>query len=428
MAARGPPTASIRDSRRRVCRPIERASMFFSPRSIAALLLLATASCKTAELRHVEACVAPLDFVAWICADAARAEFPGADPLPYHAMAPATLRGDGSWVVRYERRADGRWAARAEGRVLAAPPECDGALPDRADYTRAEGNRGWRGASDHFELIVQQTADGPVVRCESNSVAGGSARRHVEAAAKFANQIAGQDIEAPQPCCAQHAPWRAQSRLRLAHRLREEGDMVAARSQLARAWADAPRRQELGLAIAMLDRELGQDELAAASLAAVAHANQDSFARAEADGAARTSRARMRNAEGDSLRLSASARIDEGDLTGAGALLLAARSTAPDPIADLALRHRLQTEQRDLRGTLGTALLLREYGAGSDGDRLLATALRQTGQLSLAHRADSRAMLAQSSQPTRLASATARDLIALALRSSVISEPAAPPR
>lgn len=402
--------------------------MFFSPRSIAALLLLATASCNTAELRHVEACGAPIDFVAWICADAARAEFPGADPLPYHAMAPATLREDGSWVVRYERRGDGRWAARADGRVLAAAPDGDGSLPVRADYARADGNRGWRGASDHFELIVEDTAEGPVVRCESGSEAGDAARRHVEAAANFAREIADDDVEAPQPCCAQHAPWRAQSRLRLAHRLREDGDMVAARSVLARAWADAPRRPELGLAIAMLDRALGQDELAAASLAAAAHANPDAFARTEADGAARTSRARMRNPEGDSLRLSASAQIDEGDLSAAGALLLAARSTAPDPIADLALRHRLQTEQRDLRGTLGTALLLREYGAGSDGDRLLATALRQTGQLSLAHRADSRAMLAKPSQTPRSTSPTARDLLALALRSSAIAEAAAPPR
>ena len=132
--------------------------------------------------------------------------------------------------------------------------------------------------------------------------------------------------------------------------------------------------------------------------------------------------------EGESLRLAAAAHIDDGKLTAAWALLLAARSAAPDPIADLALRHRMQTEQRDQRGALGTALLLREYGAGADGDRLLAAALRQTDQLSLARRADTRAAFIAQVLPTRRASPTARDLLAGALRSCEAAASAAPPR
>ena len=400
--------------------------MFFSPRSIAALLLLATASCKTAELRHVEACVAPLDFVAWICADAARAEFPGADPLPYHSMAPMTLREDGSWAVRYELRRDGRWAARSEGRLLVDAPADDGSLPVRADYERSEGIRGWRACDEEFELTVRQGARGIEVQCQGGE-GSESARRHVEAAAAFARQLADTHQSEPIPCCAQHAPWRAQSHLRLAAQLHLRGDWVAARSALARARADAPDRHALALAIAMMDRQLGQDELAARSLAAVAHATPDPWVRAAADEAGRASRSRVEGPEGDTLRLAAAASLDQGNLTSAGALLLAARTAAPDPIADLALRHRLQSQRHDQRGALGTALLLREYGATMEGDRLLASALRETGQATLARRAQSRADLAPLATTTRARPVITSKLLAEALRANE-SLPAAPAR
>lgn len=402
--------------------------MLFSPRTTAALLLLAAAACKTAESRSLESNRAPLDFVAWICADAARSEFTGADPLPYHAMAPATRREDGAWVVRYERRGDGRWAARAEGRILVEAPADDGALPQRADYAQNDGMRGWRGADGQFELWILDGPDGAEVHCASDSPDAEAALRHVAAALAFAAQLADDDVDEPQPCCATHAPWRAQTRIRLAARLRSRGELVAARSALSQARADAPRRQTLLVAIAMLDRALGQDELAAGSLAAAAHASQDTFTRTATDSAARASVARMRTQEGDSLRLAAKKGLDDGDLASAEALLLAARAAAPDPIADLALRHRLQSEQHDLRGALGTALLLREYGATSEGDLLLASALRQTGQAALARRALTRADLAARDLPRGRASATALGLLAEALRGIGATQTAAPPR
>ena len=97
--------------------------MFFSPRTNAALAVaLAAASCRTAPLRPIEASGPPAAFVAWLCADVARTEFTGSDPLPYHGMAPVTRCEDGSFEIRYEQRDDGRWSPRAESARLRRCP------------------------------------------------------------------------------------------------------------------------------------------------------------------------------------------------------------------------------------------------------------------------------------------------------------------
>src|SRR5262249_53224955 len=69
--------------------------------------------------------------------------------------------------------------------------------------------------------------------------------------------------------------------------------------------------------------------------------------------------------------------------------------TAADPIADLRLRHRLQRARDDRFGSLGTALLLREYGGEPGVDRLLAEDYAQVGHWQLARRTAAHLLVGQ---------------------------------
>jgi len=404
------------------------ASMFFSPPTNAALAVaLLGASCSTSPKSHAEA-AAPHAFVAWICADAARAEFAGADPLPYHGMAPATRHEDGSFEVRYEQRADGRWAPRAAGRVLATLP-ADVSLPATNDYATTTGLDGWRAPEHAFVVHIGAGPRGAQLHCEAEGPVAEAAARHVLASARFAQQLADARCEEPEPCCAGHAPWRAHARLRTALRAQQEGDLIAARAALSRARADAPQSQRIEQAIAMLDVAIGQDELAAASLAAASRNADDPSLRATMHRESRSALRRHETNDGDALRAEALARAAGGEIARAKALALAARAKQPDPVTDLLLRHRLQNAERDVRGAIGTALLLREYGAGWEADRLLAAALEESGQSHLAERATTRVSVAMRAQRAAdLRSATARALIAEAMQKLDAASPATPPR
>lgn len=402
--------------------------MFFSPRTNAALVLaLACAGCRTTHRSHADAS-APHAFVAWICADAARSEFAGSDPLPYHGMAPATRHRDGSFEVRYEQRADGRWAPRAEGRVLASLPD-DASLPATHDYEEASGLRGWRNPERAFVVRVEAGPRGAEVRCEAEGPEAEAAERHVLAAARFAQQLADERCDEPQPCCADHAPFTAHARMRTAMKARQGGDLIAARSAMSRALAEAPRSQPIEVAIAMLDVAIGQDELAATSLQTASRSVADPMLRASMRRQAASAQRRHLTKDGEALRTEAFARVLEGDVAQAKALALAARATEPDPVADLLLRHRLQSAELDARGAIGTALLLREYGAGWEADRLLAAALEDSGQSGLAARAAARTEVAMNQRrEAALRSATARALLAEAMKQIDAPAVAAPPR
>lgn len=402
--------------------------MFFSPRTNAALALaLACAACGTPQRSHADA-AAPHAFVAWICADAARAEFAGSDPLPYHGMAPATRHRDGSFEVRYEQRADGRWAPRADGRVLATLPD-DASLPTTHDYEQATGLRGWRQPERAFVVHVEAGTRGTVVHCEAEGTDAEAAQRHVLAAARFAQQLTDTDCDEPQPCCADHAPFAAHTHMRVAARERDAGNLIAARAALSRARTAAPQSRAIELAVAMLDVAIGQDELAAARLTAAGHATRDPLLRAATHREAHSAKRRNETNDGDALRAEALARALAGETARAKALAHAARAKEPDPVTDLLLRHRLQAAEHDARGAIGTALLLREYGAGWEADRMLAAALAESGQTSLAGRASERAAAAlrdDRSNATR--SAVARTLLAEAMKQIDAAAVAAPPR
>jgi hypothetical protein len=363
--------------------------MFFSPRTNAALAVaLAAASCRTAPLRPIEASGPPAAFVAWLCADVARTEFVGSDPLPYHGMAPVTRCDDGSFEIRYEQREDGRWSPRANGRIGVTAP-LDGELPATAAYASADGMQGAGSFATSFVIRVESTPQGVAVHCDNATRSARPTAQHIHDAIAFATSIANEDAD-PKPCCTAHAPWRAQAHLRVAMRHHQELDLVAARSAMSRAFADAPMRSELNATIAHLDLQLGQDELARTHLAVASRFERDPLARAQDDADANLAFQRMRDSDGDAMRARAADRLANGDVATARALALAASAEDPDPIADLALRHRLQGLDKDLRGSLGTALLLREYGAGNVGDRLLANALAATGHQHLAERAEMR--------------------------------------
>lgn len=363
--------------------------MFFSPRTNATLAVaLAAASCRTAPLRPIEASGPPAAFVAWLCADVARTEFTGSDPLPYHGMAPVTRCEDGSFEIRYEQRDDGRWSPRADGRIGVTAPH-DGALPATAAYAPATGMRGVGSFAASFVIHVEATPQGVAVHCDSAPNNARLTAQHIQDAIAFATSLANDDSE-PRPCCTAHAPWRAQAHLRAAMRHHKMLDLVAARSALSRARADAPMRSEWNETIAHLDLQLGQDELAGNRLAIASRFAGDPLARAHDAKDANLAFHRMRDHDGAALRSRAADRIASGDVAAARALALAASAAAPDPVADLALRHQLQAQSQDLRGSLGTALLLREYGAGAIGDRLLANALAATGHSQLAERAETR--------------------------------------
>ena len=201
------------------------------------------------------------------------------------------------------------------------------------------------------------------------------------------------------PCCAHHSPWRAQLLIRLARQQVEHGDPLAARSALQQAKADAPHLSQLDHALGRLEEALGFDEQAADRLAKASRSAEDPLARTMAALGAERAEARLRSPDGSSLRDAALVQLDRGCEASARALALAARTSDPDPIADLLLRHQLQETSGDTRGSLGTALLLREYGVGWTVDQLLAQDFERAGQRALADRAGARLLLAIVPQP-----------------------------
>ncbi|HZT55157.1 MAG TPA: hypothetical protein VFA35_02955, partial [Burkholderiaceae bacterium] len=171
-----------------------------------------------------------------------------------------------------------------------------------------------------------------------------------------------------------------------------EDDLLAARSDLQAARALDPTLPGVDYRIGQLDRALGQDELAVPRLRLAAALAADPALRAAAADEAGQSLARRDDAaRGQQLRRDAHRRLGAGDARSAEALALQARAEEPDPVADLRLRHRLAEAHNDVRGALGTALLLREYAGDARAEQLLADDLDQLGCDGLARRAGLRA-------------------------------------
>jgi hypothetical protein len=145
-----------------------------------------------------------------------------------------------------------------------------------------------------------------------------------------------------------------------------------------------------------LDSALGHDRLAARRLQSACRAALDPTQQALAGGAARASILRLQSSQpGRDMRRDALTHLDRGDADSATALAERARAIDPDPVADLLLRHRLSILRGDHHGALGTALLLRQYGADANADSLLARDHQRLGQHELARRAAVRLMLQQ---------------------------------
>lgn len=392
------------------------------------LALLFAAACASApQHRVVTASDAPFAFVAWLCADACRREFAGADPLPYHAMAPATRTDDDTYTIRYERRSDGRWAAVASGRIGIEAERCNGELPSMVHFESANDLLGWHSPDAVFVVEVKEAPTGVSVRCTAEGFDGDPIVRHLDRAAKFAARLHRDNDAAVRPCCAFHAPWRAQLLQRLAEARARGGDLLGARDALQQALADAPDARGLDHRIGRLDELLGQDELALRRLAHASRVTDDPYARALAALDAKRAATRLSRPDGEGLRDAALALLRCGREAEAMAMALAASTSDPDPIADLELRHRLLRARGDSRGSLGTALLLREYGAGTRADRSLAEDFASVGQLALAERAEARAFVGLIPEPwLRAARDRTRDL-AIALRRNVESAGLAAP-
>lgn len=380
------------------------------------LLLLAAACASPPQRRVVTAQETPFPFVAWLVADACRREFAGADPLPYHAMAPATRTEDGGYTIRYERRTDGRWAAVATGRIGIDAENCDGELPRQVHFEPASHLAGWHSPDALFVVEVKESPRGIAIQCTAEGFDGDSIVRHLDRAAEFAARLHRDEDASVRPCCAFHAPWRAQCLQRIARTRARRGDLLGARDALQQARADAPQAQDLDLRIARLDQLLGQDELAAQRFAHASRVADDPRVRATAALDAQRAAKRMTRPDGQGLRDAALELLDRGRDAEASAMALAASTSDPDPIADLELRHRLLRARGDSRGSLGTALLLREYGAGARADRSLAEDFARVGQLALAGRAEARALVGRIPEPWLRAARERTRELALALR------------
>src|SRR5262245_10062253 len=133
------------------------------------------------------AATATVEFVAYLCADACRVELGASDPLPYHAGAPASRRGDGAYEIRYEQRADGRWSPRADGRLLAKP--CGQELP-AVNFVAAGGLTGCRAPQAEIAVVVETTQRGPAATIRVRGVDAPSLRAHLHRAIAFADGLA----------------------------------------------------------------------------------------------------------------------------------------------------------------------------------------------------------------------------------------------
>jgi len=360
------------------------------------LFALLAAGCTVCPPQPLLVANAPPTFVAWLCADACRLGFPAADPLPYHAGAPATRLADGSYEVRYQRRDDGRWTPRADGRLLA--PRVSGTeVPGDVRYVAATGLGGWRTVDAEFVVTIAVTPAGADIRTSAYGFDAEPLLRHLHAAAEFAQALACPDETGGslRSCCAQHANWRAVALLRAARDRARDNDLLALRDALRAARAVAADLPGLDYRIGAVEHAIGQDELAAPRLRTASRSDADPVTRSSAWTSARSSSTRSTQRDSESMRRSALAALDAGRLEAAAALAHAATATAPDPIADLRLRHRLQRARDDRFGSLGTALLLREYGGEAGVDRLLAEDYAQVGYWRLARRTAARLLIGQ---------------------------------
>lgn len=354
-----------------------------------AILLLGLAAlapgCASPVLLHPEAAPVTLEVAAFLCADVCRTVFAAADPLPYHAGAPATRLPGGGYEVRYDRRADGRWTPRAAGRLIARPDRDPTRLPV-IRYERASGLGGFRAASATVIVRIDPGADGAVIGARVVGAELEPLLQHLAHAVRFVASLPTDEVEPP--CCARHAPWQARSFALAARGHLEAGRLLAARDALRAVEALRPGQRDLDFHIGRLDRLLGQDELAGPRLLTASRSAGDPLTRAAAARQARRSLERARGGDrGELLRRDAERQFAAGNLASAAALAHEARAADPDPVADLELRHRLLREREDHFGALGTALLLREYGGGPGIDRMLAHDFGRMGHDQLARRA-----------------------------------------
>jgi len=366
----------------------------------AGLLALLAAGCTVCPPQPLLVANAPPQFVAWLCADACRLGFPAADPLPYHAGAPATRLADGSFEVRYQRRDDGRWTPRADGRLI-APRIAGTEIPGDVRYVAAAGLTGWRSVDAEFVVTIAVTPAGADIRTSARGFDPEPLLRHLHAAAQFAQALAcaGETGASLRSCCAQHANWRAVALLRAARDRQRDNDLLALRDTLRAVRAVAADLPGLDYHIGAVEHAIGQDELAAPRLRTASRSEADPVTRCSAWASARSSSTRNTQRDSESMRRAALTALEAGRLEAAAALAHAATATAPDPVADLQLRHRLQRARDDRFGSLGTALLLREYGgqSGVDAgvDRLLAEDYAEVGHWQLARRTAARLLVDQ---------------------------------
>lgn len=362
-----------------------------------------------------------IELAAAIAADAVRAVLPGADPLPQHAGAPVTPLHNGGFAIRYECRGDGRWLPRATARIatrvsLDAPP-----------ITAIVAAHALDGAArPTAELVVHAT---PVHEGASITVTGPSGlahlvREHVRRGVAFAAD------DGAVPCCAQHAPWQAHRHGRLAAALEARGDLAGALAEWQRAQAFGGDLPELRRRLGTVAAALGLDEQALPHLRAARLQERDPVAAAAISRLMQQIEARRAPENGGRLlRDEAMRLLREGELDRAAALAHAAAARAPDTVADLQVRHRLMRRLGDHGAALGSALLLREYGAGPNADVLLVHDLAATGHDALAHAASLRCVLDPLPRASLLAELAARAAERAADPAAELVEAAAvPPR
>ncbi|MEC7584739.1 MAG: hypothetical protein VYE77_10505 [Planctomycetota bacterium] len=331
----------------------------------------------------------PVEVVAYLCADVCRTNFPAADPLPYHAGAPATRLSGDSFEVRYDRRADGRWSPRAEGRLLARNSANPTDFP-AVRYQPVRGLPGFPSPTATVTVYIHLRPHGTEVEVATSGTSAESLVDHLHGALRMAAGV--HDDSLPEPCCSKHAPWQAYAFARRANEQQQAGNLLAARDSLRAARAVQPELPGIQRSIGELDRMLGQNEVAVARLVAATRRARDPGERASAAMATTQSLRRLKPEASASLRTAATQQISVGNLSAAAALAHQARMARPDPIADLRLRHDLQRARGDHGGAMGTALLMREYGGGTEADKLLVRDLARTGQDRLARRAAARCL------------------------------------
>ena len=330
----------------------------------------------------------PAAVVAYLCADACRIALLNADPLPYHAGAPASAAADGSFLICFEQRTDGHWTARASGR-LCANRSSDLAHVMTVEWLPATELRGFNNPCAALRILVTPEADGCRVTSDIAGIVPDNVLLHLAQTLRFSERL----LQAEQlpPCCSQHSRWLSVPWLRRASHCEEIGELIDARRALHSARSFDQGLPGIDYRIGQLDAALGQDEAAEKRLRAAAFASADPGLRAAAALRAADSLARLDSSvRGQRLRRDAHRRLTAGDTASARALALQAEAEAPEPTADLRLRHRLQLILADARGALGTALLLREYEPTQSADQLLAIDLGRVGCIELAKRAESR--------------------------------------